>query len=68
VTLKSEVKLSRYRLEGAKGERISILLELDVSGQRDAPAALYSLESTPGTHWIGDWVALELVWTQRLEG
>jgi hypothetical protein len=29
---------------------------MTVSGQRHAPAALYSLEMTPGTHWIGGWV------------
>jgi hypothetical protein len=27
-----------------------------VSGQRHAPAALYSREKTPGTHWTGGWV------------
>jgi hypothetical protein len=27
-----------------------------VSGQRHAPAALYSQERTPGTHWTGGWV------------
>jgi hypothetical protein len=25
-------------------------------------------ERTYGTHWIGGWVGLELVWTQKLEG
>jgi hypothetical protein len=29
-----------------------------VSGQRHAPAALYSGERTPYTHWIGGWVGL----------
>jgi hypothetical protein len=29
-----------------------------MSGRRHAPAALYTLERTPGTHWIGDWVGL----------
>jgi hypothetical protein len=38
-----------------------------VSGQRYAPAMLYPQEKDPGTHWIGDWGASELVWTQRLE-
>jgi hypothetical protein len=27
-----------------------------VIGQRHAPAALYSQERTPGTHWTGGWV------------
>jgi hypothetical protein len=36
-----------------------------MSGQRHAPAMLYTLEWTPGTPWIGGW--FELVWTQRLE-
>jgi hypothetical protein len=38
---------------------------MGMSGQRHAPAALYPLERTPGTHWAG-W-ASELVWTQRIE-
>jgi len=29
---------------------------MGVSGQRQAPAALYPRERTPGTHWIGGWV------------
>jgi hypothetical protein len=29
-----------------------------VSGQRHAPAAIYSRERTPDTHWIGGWVGL----------
>jgi hypothetical protein len=29
-----------------------------VSGQRHAPAALYSREGTSGAHWIGGWVGL----------
>jgi hypothetical protein len=31
---------------------------MEVSGQRRAPAILYSQERTPSTHWIGGWVAL----------
>jgi hypothetical protein len=31
---------------------------MGVSGQHYAPAALYSRESTPGTHWIGGWLGL----------
>jgi hypothetical protein len=27
-----------------------------VSGHRNAPAALYPRERTPGTHWTGGWV------------
>jgi hypothetical protein len=29
-----------------------------MSGQRHAPAALYSQERTSGSHWIGGWVDL----------
>jgi hypothetical protein len=29
-----------------------------VSGQRHAPAAIYSRERTPDTHWTGGWVGL----------
>jgi hypothetical protein len=29
---------------------------MGLSGQRHAPAALYSRERTPGTHYIGGWV------------
>jgi hypothetical protein len=29
---------------------------MGVSGQHHAPAALYPLERTPGTHCTGDWV------------
>jgi hypothetical protein len=49
---------------GAKGEKKHssysfFTSALDgVSGQRHAPAALYSWERTPGTHWIGGWVGL----------
>jgi hypothetical protein len=32
---------------------------MGVSGQRLAPAALYTWEMTPGTHWIGGWVGLK---------
>jgi hypothetical protein len=28
------------------------------SGQRHAPAVLYSRRKDPGTQWIGDWVGL----------
>jgi hypothetical protein len=31
---------------------------MGVSGQRDAPAALYPQGKNPGTHWIGGWVGL----------
>jgi hypothetical protein len=31
---------------------------MGVSGQRHAPAALYPLGKSPGTHWIGGWVGL----------
>jgi hypothetical protein len=40
---------------------------MGVSGQRHTPVTYYPRERTPGTHWIGDWVGLELVWIQRLE-
>jgi len=48
--------LSRYRPAGA----YSLLSRhyMGVSGQRHAPAALYPLARTPGTHWIGGWVDL----------
>jgi hypothetical protein len=29
---------------------------MGMSGQRQAPAALYLREWTPGTHWSGGWV------------
>jgi hypothetical protein len=29
---------------------------MGMSGQRQAPAALYPREMTPGTHWTGGWV------------
>jgi hypothetical protein len=29
---------------------------MGVSCQRHAPATIYPLERTPGTHWTGDWV------------
>jgi hypothetical protein len=29
---------------------------MGVSGQHHASAALYPVEGTPGTHWIGGWV------------
>jgi hypothetical protein len=38
-----------------------------VSGQHHALATLYPGERTPGTHCTGGWVALEPVWTQRLD-
>jgi hypothetical protein len=43
------------------GEEIKLVLILDlstngVSGQRHAPAALYLVERTPGTHCTGGWV------------
>jgi hypothetical protein len=31
---------------------------MGVSSQCHDPAALYALESTPGTHWIGGWLGL----------
>jgi hypothetical protein len=31
---------------------------MGVSGQHNAPAALYPGERTPGTHWTGGWVGL----------
>jgi hypothetical protein len=57
-----KVKLALYRHAGTKRERrYSSYSFLDfavdgVSGQRHAPAALYPLEITPGTHWTGGWV------------
>jgi hypothetical protein len=57
-------KLFRYSCAVAKGERSHrshsfFTAALDVmSGQRHAPAAFYSWERTPGTHWIGSWVGL----------
>jgi hypothetical protein len=41
---------------------------MGVSDQRHAPAALCARERTPCTHWIGGWLGLKAVWTQRLEG
>jgi hypothetical protein len=38
-----------------------------VSGQRHAAAALYPRERTPFTYWRGDWVGLDVMWTQGLE-
>jgi hypothetical protein len=31
---------------------------MGVSGQRHAPAALYTREKDPGAHWIRGWVGL----------
>jgi hypothetical protein len=39
-----------------------------VSGQRDAPAALYTRESSAGTHYKAAGWASEPVWAQGLEG
>jgi hypothetical protein len=45
-----------------------LIFALDgLRGNRHASAALYPRERTPGTHWTGGWVVLELVWTRRLE-
>jgi hypothetical protein len=64
-TLQSKkVKLSHYHHAGAKGTRryssYTFLTSAlgGMSGRRHAPAALYSWERTPGTHWIGGWVSL----------
>jgi hypothetical protein len=40
---------------------------MQVSGQRNAPAALYLRERTPGTQWIGIWVGLIAGLDTRLE-
>jgi hypothetical protein len=41
---------------------------MGASGQRHAPAALYSRGKDPrGTHWIGGWVGPRAGLTQRLE-
>jgi hypothetical protein len=41
---------------------------MEMSGQRQAPAALYPREWTPVPIWLeAGWIS-ELVWTQRLEG
>jgi hypothetical protein len=38
-----------------------------VSGQRQAPAALYSRREDNSTHWTGGWVGPMPVWVQRLQ-
>jgi hypothetical protein len=48
-----------------RGEEVQLLLILDfgtrwVSGQRHAPAALYPLEGTSSTHWLGDCVGIRV--------
>jgi hypothetical protein len=64
MTLISKVKLFRYSHVGAKEERqyssySFFTSALDwLSGQRQAPAALYPRKRTVGIHWIGAWVCL----------
>jgi len=35
-----------------------------VSGKLHSPATLPPMERTPGTHWLGGWLAPEPVWMQ----
>jgi hypothetical protein len=41
---------------------------MGVSGQRHAPAALYTGENTPGTHWTGGWVGPRAVLDTEAKG